>query len=117
MNRLTHTMMILALGLTFQTANAANATDQAQPAVDVTFRDLSLAHIEGAASLYGRLKFAAERVCESADGQALANQLAFRACVRGAVAAAVAKVDHPQLTAYYRALSGNRTAPIQVAHK
>ncbi len=113
MNRLTHTMMILALGLMIQTANAADQS----PAVDVTFQDLNLTHTQGAARLYQRLQSAAERVCESADGQDLGRQLAFRKCVRDAVAAAVAKVDQPQLNAYSRAQSGNRTAPIQVAHK
>jgi UrcA family protein len=118
MNRSTHAIVILALGLTFQTANAAaNTADQPLPAVQVTFKDLNLTRTEGAAALYRRLQSAAERVCEAADGASLASKMAFRKCVRGAVAAAVAKVDHPLLTAYYGSQTGNRTAAIQVAHK
>jgi UrcA family protein len=114
MNRLTPSIMILTLGLTSQFANAA---DPPTPAVEVSFKDLSLTHTEGAAKLYQRLQSAAEKVCESADGQDIARRLAFKACVHGAVATAVAKVDNPQLTAYYRLRSDGRTAAaIQVAH-
>jgi len=112
MNRLTTSMMILAFALTCQIAHAADA---AMPAVEVSFKDLNLTHQEGAAKLFQRLQSAAERVCESADGQDIARHLAFRACVKGALAAAVAKVDQPQLTAFYLAQSGHRVA-IQMAH-
>jgi UrcA family protein len=107
MYRFTTMMMIFALALIHQAANA----DPAQ--VAVRFADLDLTRIEGATVLYHRLKQAAETVCTPLAGRNLENATVFKQCVQSGIEAAVTKVDRPMLTAYFQALSGN--APIEVA--
>ena len=74
----------------------------------VSFRDLNLSTPAGAATLYRRIKSAAESVCgyEETDFRA---QISWRACVRRAVDDAVAKVNSPQLTALH---TGRSPAPV-----
>ena len=116
MNRLTTTTLIIATGLGYHLANAA--PPQEAPSVLVQFADLDLAHGDGAATLYRRLQAAAEQVCASQNGRNgsdLGSQTRYRICRDSAVAAAVAKVDQPGLTAYYRAQFPGRSAAVQIA--
>jgi UrcA family protein len=116
MNRFTTTMMISALGLGSQLADAASPQDP--PAVIVRFADLDLSHSQGAAVLYRRLKSAAETVC-GVEGSVLSRDLGShkrsQECIRSALDAAVAKVNQPALTAYYRAQFEGRNATSQIA--
>ena len=115
MNRLRTTTLIIATGLGFQLANAAPT--QAVPSVVVQFADLDLAHRDGAETLYRRLQAAAERVCASRDGRNgtdIGSQTRYKICWQSALATAVAKVDQPALTAYYRAQFAGRSAPVQI---
>jgi UrcA family protein len=113
MCRFATTIMILALSLGYQLANAAPSQDA--PSVIVHFADLDLLHGDGIAVLYRRLKGAAETVCASQNGRDLGSQTRFKMCWESALGAAVSKVDRPALTAYYRAqFKGNR-ATLQMA--
>jgi UrcA family protein len=113
MYRLTTAMMIVALGVGSQLAHAAPPPDV--HFIDVHFADLDLTRSEGAAVLYQRLQAAAKSVCASLDARDLASQMRFRGCVETAVGSAVAKVDRPALTAYYRAQFKGRNATFQIA--
>jgi len=66
----------------------------------VTFRDLDLNSQSGAATLYHRIKAAAQRVC-GYEATLVYSYRIWQNCVRPAVDAAVAKVDNPRLTAYH----------------
>jgi UrcA family protein len=81
----------------------------------VQFADLDLTRSEGAAVLYHRLAAAAKTVCVSLDGRDLASQMRFKGCVETAIGSAVAKVDRPALTAYYKARTNGRNATLQIA--
>ena len=109
MYRFATTMMIVAVGLGYQLANAAPFDDV--PSVVVRFTDRDLAHIDGVAALYRRLKDAAKTVCVTQDGPR------YKSCWQSALSAAVAKVDHPALTAYYRAQFESRNATFQIAQR
>jgi UrcA family protein len=69
--------------------------------VAVNYRDLNLATIEGAITLYQRLKGAARTVCEGPQTGVAAYQ-EWRSCYQAAMADAVAKVNNPLLTALHR---------------
>ena len=115
MNRFTTTMMISALGLASQLANAAPSRDP--PTVIVRFADLDLSHSQGVTVLYRRLKDAAETVCISQNGRDLKSQARYKTCWRSTLATAVAKVDLSALNAYYRARTSGSNATVQIAQK
>lgn len=74
--------------------------------VTVRFADLDLNRQAGIATLYARIKGAARRVCDQqASDQPEAKQ-AYGACVRHAVATAVARIDRPMLSDYFGQLGG-----------
>jgi UrcA family protein len=76
----------------------------------VHFDDLNLAHTEGVAALYKRLRVAAGDTCGLPDERLLERGRHFQACVADALSAAVARVDQPALSSYHRAqLDGRRT--------
>jgi UrcA family protein len=115
MYRITTTIMIFGLGLSFQLAHAAPPQDA--HFIGVRFADLDLTGSEGAAVLYQRIEAAAKTVCASLDGRDLASQMRFRGCSETAIGSAVAKVDRPILTAYHKARMNDRNAIIQIAEK
>ena len=117
MYRFTTTMMIFALALGFQSAHAA--PPQNVPSVVVHFADLDLSGSEGAAVLYQRLNRAARTACARMDNDNPDPlwHFHFRACMQGAISAAVAKLDRPALTAYYEAKTNPRKAMIQIAQQ
>jgi UrcA family protein len=76
----------------------------------VHFNDLNLAHTEGVAALYQRLRAAAGETCSLPDERTLERGRRFQACVDDALSVAVSKVDEPALSSYYQAqLDGRRT--------
>jgi UrcA family protein len=83
--------------------------------IDVHFADLDLTRSEGAAVLYQRIEGAAKTVCAPLDARDLASQMRFKMCVQTAIGSAVAKVERPVLTAYYKARANGRNATIQIA--
>lgn len=115
MYRFTMTIVTFAMALGLQPARAA--APQNVPSLVVHFADLDLSRSDGAAVLYQRLKVAAETVCFPLDDRALARHRLFSACVQNAISSAVAKVDRPALTTYYKAQQGLRNATIKIAQK
>jgi len=99
MHRFTTTIIICALGLGFQLGHAASP--EGVPSQVVRFGDLDLSQSSGAAVLYHRLERAAAMACAPLDD--LLRHRYFEVCVQSAVRMAVAKVDRPALTAYYKA--------------
>ena len=96
-------------------ARAAAPTDGAY-SVTVQFADLDLDREAGIAKLYLRIKGAARHVCyqqaeEQPEGQS------YPACVKHAVATAVAHINRPQLSDYVAQLGGKpaKTAPTRIA--
>lgn len=74
-----------------------------KPQVSVSFADLNLASVDGAATLYHRIETAASLACGLSypydDG--LFHQLYVSRCERSAVRSAVRKVGEPMLIAVY----------------
>jgi UrcA family protein len=104
MHRITSMVIISALALRC-VAYAGPALDR--PQVVVHFADLDLSRSQGAAVLYRRLRAAAETVCAPLDDRELGRHLRFKACAQSALSRAVAEVDRPALTEYYRARAGS----------
>jgi UrcA family protein len=75
----------------------------------VKFPDLNMNTPEGVQALYRRIHAAALRVCTSTDP---IQQLAASDCAKNAEAKAIETVNLPQLTAFYRTKTGNRTQPL-----
>jgi UrcA family protein len=68
--------------------------------VTVNYRDLNLSTIEGATTLYQRLRGAARAVCDG-PGTGLHAYQEWRSCYQAAIADAVSKVNSPLLTALH----------------
>ena len=86
--------------LSLAVLNAAHASD-APKSRTVQFADLDLNKAAGAATLFNRIKGAAQAVCEShRSGVTLRDRERHTDCTRIAVANAVAQVDEPMLTRY-----------------
>jgi UrcA family protein len=79
--------------------NAAGPADV--PTAIVKFADLDLSTPQGAAALYNRIRAASEGLCSPSDARDLASTLRWNACVKQAIAGAVAKVDRPALSAVF----------------
>jgi UrcA family protein len=75
----------------------------------VKFQDLNMNTPEGVQALYGRIHAAAWRVCASSDP---IQQLGASDCARKAEAKAIETANLPQLTAFYRVKTGDRTQPL-----
>ena len=113
MYRLTTTITIFGLGLISQLAHADAPPDV--HFIKVHFADLDLTRSEGAAVLYQRLAGAAKTVCTSLEGRDLASQMRFKSCMKTAIGSAVAKVDRPVLTKYYKTHTNGRHSAVQIA--
>jgi UrcA family protein len=115
MNRITTTILTVALSATAHLASAADPTDSSPRHVEVHYADLNLSTAAGAAALYQRLHSAADTVCNEHGTRDLASQFRSKACVRAAISAAVTQIDRPLLTAYHRAKLGWPTAAARQA--
>jgi UrcA family protein len=79
----------------------------------VRYSDLDVSTTKGAKTLYLRIRFAAETLCESA---ATWGKKEGQACVRKAINDAVARVDAPLLTQYNQLRSkGDKAGLVQLA--
>jgi UrcA family protein len=95
-----------AIALTFAmllTMNArADESAGAAPGITVNYSDVSFVTSEGAAKVYRALKNAARRVCGVTSGAELLEiRVARQQCYEDTLAAAVAKIDRPTLTALH----------------
>ena len=82
-------------------AQASAAPTVTTRSVTVNYRDLNLSTIEGAITLYQRLKGAARTVCDGPEA-GVSAYLEWKSCYQAAMADAVKKVNNPLLTALYR---------------
>jgi UrcA family protein len=94
---------------------ASNAfADEQVRSERVKFSDLNVETQEGVQALYGRIHAAAKRVCAESDPVLKA---AVGACISKADGNAIAKLNLPQLTAYYKIKTKSRdnTQPLVAA--
>lgn len=95
------TLLATLLG-SYSSANAATGGLDAVPTRVVKYGDLDLAHNDGAAVLYARIRTAAHQVCEPLAQAALPSIIEVNHCIADAIHDAVTDVDAPLLTDYYR---------------
>jgi UrcA family protein len=117
MNRITTIILASALAAGAQIASAADPTDAPRRQVEVHFSDLNLTSIDGATTLYHRLQSAAASVCTEGDTGDWGSVLRVQTCVSAAISAAVADINQPSLTAYYRAKHGYTSAAVRQASR
>jgi UrcA family protein len=80
------------------------SADSSPPAtLSVSYADLDIDTVDGAAVLYHRIRVAAAQVCAIFDTRDLAHQALRRSCIDRAVVAAIATVGSPVLTDRYLA--------------
>jgi UrcA family protein len=75
--------------------------DEPAPSITVRFHDLNLNNPEGIASLYGRIRGAADQVCRSLESRDLMRKAQWQDCFSHAVADAVKAVHNAPLSAYH----------------
>ena len=68
-----------------------------RPALTVHYSDLNMNTEAGVATLYNRIRHAAQQVCGEVDSRRLNEATAAQACVNHAIAASVAEVGNTQL--------------------
>ena len=98
-----------------QPVTAAEATPVSASTVSypVRYSDLDISTTKGAKTLYLRIRYAAETLCESA---ATWGKKEGEACVTKAINDAVARVNAPQLTQYNQLRSkGDKAGLVQLA--
>jgi UrcA family protein len=116
MRRVTTTILLAALATTAAQVSQAATTDGAVLSQKVEYRDLDLSDMNGTKTLYRRLRGAAESVCAPLEGQGLARVQRYSACVYGAMASSIARVNKPLLRQYFESKNGGPgRAPVQVA--
>lgn len=91
-----------AIAFAASPATIAAAPDSVDTVI-VQFADLNLERPEGIAALFARIKTAAKRVCDSRNGERLAQKDQYAACIELAISTAVARVDRPGLSDYVAA--------------
>ena len=106
MNAIRHRglLVLVATGLASLAASVASAQNaRISESVVVRYQDLDLSQSNDAQKLYSRIKTAAELACGDANNNELVRMMEQRACVKHAVADAVAKVNSARLTTIYQA--------------
>ncbi|HEV7715170.1 MAG TPA: UrcA family protein [Steroidobacteraceae bacterium] len=107
--------LIIMLSGAWNWASAGTVAGQDQARTrNVSFEDLDLAGRSGVATLYARIKVAAQDVCEPVNARALSSAQLARHCTEQAIAEAVATVNSPALSNYDRAKSA-RTRVVTLA--
>jgi UrcA family protein len=103
------TLGAAAIGGTALASEPAAASTVTYP---VGYSDLDLSTAKGAKTLYLRIRYAAETVCESA---ATWGKKEGEACVNKAVHDAVARINAPRLTQYTES-KGDKAGLVQLAN-
>jgi len=80
----------------------------------VKFPDLDVNTSEGVQTLYGRIHAAAWRVCTTNSSDPF-YQFGARNCARNAEAKAIATLNLPQLTTFYRMKTGDQSQPLSAS--
>ena len=96
MNKQIKNVVVVAAMAAAMWVGAAQAAEG--PAVTVGFKDLNLNTDAGVHVLYKRIHLAADQVCGNFDGRDLQLARVHEACVKQAVADAVAAVNNQLLT-------------------
>jgi len=73
----------------------------------VNFADLDLTNSKGVATLYRRIRFAADKVCDSNEPTSLSKQIHVRICAKEAIDRAVNDVNSHALTSLHLAVAGH----------
>jgi UrcA family protein len=82
----------------------------------VRYSDLDVSKIEGAKTLYARLRYAARVVCEPLESANPWVDAQHRACMDKAIADAVASANRPLLSQYHQLRTkGSKAGPVQLA--
>jgi UrcA family protein len=103
----THLMLIgILVGAN---AFAGQPDDQVQKET-VKFQELNVDTPAGVTALYQRIHSAARRVCNVGEDRNLGMQQQAKTCASEAEAGAIARVNSPALTAYYRIKTGKQVA-------
>ncbi len=104
------------LGCSAALASPASAGIDQPATYVVRFADLDLSRIDGAATVYTRIRSAAHQVCTSLEGRDLGLLVKYRACVDKAIADAVASVNRPLLSQYHQLhTKGDKVGVVQLA--
>lgn len=101
--------VLLACGCSILAASAEEVRTET-----VNFKDLSLETPAGVQALYSRIHAAAQRVCSESDP---VQRAGAQACARHAESRAVESVNIPQLTAYFRAKTGQQPTLLAAAKR
>jgi UrcA family protein len=81
------------------------------PQISVSYADLNIDSSAGLKTLYWRLQTAAQNVCRREDdGRRSPTNFRFQACYKSSLAAAVAEIDKPSLTAMHVSRQQSRAA-------
>jgi UrcA family protein len=93
---------------------SATSTTNGSVSYPVRYSDLDVSTAKGAKTLYLRIRFAAETLCESAASW---GKKEGETCVNKAINDAVARVNAPQLTQYNQLRSkGDKAGLVQLAN-
>ena len=96
--------LLAAYGTVLSVANVFAAEIGAAPPQEVVrIGDLNLGNSRGVAAAYGRVLWAAQRVCAGADSADYWVRESAAPCIVQAVSRAIDSIGVPQLTAYARA--------------
>jgi UrcA family protein len=91
----------LALAAATLVADIASARDHDGVSTIVRYSDLDLTQSSDAARLYARLKYAAQKVCNSYDSRDMNVQRGHDACYETALSNAVARVNDAKLSSLH----------------
>ena len=94
---------VAALSLVSVAQFAQAGSVDGAPALTVRYSDLNMNTEAGVASLYNRIRHAAQQVCGAVDSRRLDEAAAAQACVHQAIAASVAAVGNTQLDQVFMA--------------
>jgi UrcA family protein len=117
MNRITTIILTSVLAAGAQIALAAEPTEASPRHVKVLFSDLNLTSMDGATTLYRRLQSAAESVCAEHGSRDVNSIFRVKSCESAAMSTAVADINQPTLTSYYRAKQGYTNAAVRQASR
>jgi len=105
MNNTKHFFFAAVAAVSLASVGMAAQADQAGevPARTVHYADLNLNTDAGVATLYSRIRNAAQLVCGNVDPRRLDESASAKACIDKAVFSSVSAVNNPKLTSEYNA--------------
>jgi UrcA family protein len=117
LNDTKHIFFAAVAAVSLASVTVAAHADQAvdAPSRTVHYADLNLGTEAGVATLYNRIRNAAQLVCGNVDARRLDEAVAARACMDHAVFASVTAVGNPRLTGEYNAHANGAQKQISLA--